>query len=136
MTPVSSELSYKILIVDENINYRNNLATKLRIEGFNVEFASGGFHALHMIEGHKDYNLIIFHENMEDMPAHEIIALIRESKNKSELPVLFISASNNEEEICDMIFIGANEYVVQSTNFKPILERVHKYFNQFKTNVA
>ena len=107
------------------------------MENFDVEFADGGFHLFHLLERHKDeYDMIILNEDMKDMPAFEIIALIRQSKSKAELPILFISKSGSEEEICDMILNGANEYVVQTTNYKPIVERAQKYSLLINKNVA
>lgn len=129
--------TFKICILSENINFRNILGGKLRMENFDVEFADGGFHILHLLERQKDeFNLIICNEDMLDMPAFEIISLIRQSKSKQELPILFISKSGSEEEICDMIFTGANEYVVQTANYKPIVERAQKYSLLISKNVA
>lgn len=128
---------FKILILSENVNYRNTLASKLRIEGFSVEFASGGFHFLHLVERYRsDFRVIICHENMKDMPADEMISMCRLTKAKSELPILFISKNNNEETVCDMILLGANEFVLQSNNMLPVIERIRKYQNAFKSQKA
>lgn len=128
--------NFKIIISSETINFRNILAGKLRLEGFEVEFAVGGFHMMHILEKFTDCKMVIVNEDMHDMSAQEIIGLIRLIKSKQELPILFISKSNSEEEICDMIFAGANEYIVQSANFNPILERAHKYLQILKANAA
>lgn len=128
------EKHFKIIIVDENVTFRNNLATRLRMQGFHVEFATGGFHLMHVLEKHWDFNLVILHENMEDMPADEIISLVRIHRNKNELPILFISANTTEEEICEMVLNGANEYIVQPNNFQPIVERAKKYFTLLKNS--
>lgn len=80
--------------------------------------------------------MIICNEDMPDMSAAEIISMVRLNKTKSEMPILFISKNSDEEEICDMIFNGANEYIVQSENFKAILERAHKYMSLMKQNAA
>ncbi len=115
-------------MVDGNITYRNNLASKLRIDGYAVEFANGGFHLLHTLEVEKNFNLIIVHENMSDMSAMEMILLIRTTKEKNELPIFFISNRGNEQEIEEMISNGANEYFVKGVNFQPVTDRVAKYF--------
>lgn len=129
--------TFKILVASENVNFRNILAGKLRmLDSFEVEFATGGFHLLHLIEHKRDYNLIIANEDMADMGAQEIISMVRLNKTKQELPILFISRNNNEEEICDLIFMGANDYIVQTPNFQPILERAQKYLQQMKANAA
>ena len=128
------EKFFKIVIVDENVTFRNNLATRLRMQGFHVEFATGGFHLLNTLEKHWDFNLIILHENMQDMPAEEMISLVRIHRNKAELPILFISATSTEEEICEMVLNGANEYIVQPNNFQPIVDRAKKYFTLLKNS--
>lgn len=128
--------NFKVLISSETINFRNILAGKLRLEGFEVEFATGGFHMLHILEKFTDYKMVIINEDMHDMSAQEMIGLIRLAKSKQELPILFISRNNSEEDICDMVFTGANEYIVQSPNFNPILERAHKYLQILKANAA
>lgn len=129
--------TFKVLIVSENINFRNILAGKLRTQdSFDVEFATGGFHLLHILERQRDIDLIICNEDMDDMSAHEIISMVRIAKTKTELPILFISKNNDEEDICDLIFIGANDYIVQTANYKPIIERAQKYLQQIKANAA
>jgi DNA-binding response OmpR family regulator len=128
------EINFKILIVDENVTFRNNLASKLRIQGYTVEFASGGFHLLHTLERIKEYNLLIIHEDMLDMSAEEMISLIRINKTKSELPILFISQNDSETEIAEMVSNGANEYIIKSSNFQPIIEKTQKYFTLFKNS--
>lgn len=136
MTIIKSQ-TFKVLIASENHNFRNILAGKLRLLGpFEVEFATGGFHLLHLLEHKRDYSMVICHEDMDDMSAQEAISLVRLSKTKTELPILFISKNSDEEEICDVIFTGANDYIVQTSNFQPILERAQKYLNQIKANAA
>ncbi|MGZ3787054.1 MAG: response regulator [Bacteriovorax sp.] len=128
------EKDFRILIADENVQFRNTLASKLRMQGFNVVFANGGFHLLHTLEKNWDFQLIIFNEDMADMSALEMISLIRITKNKSELPILFISQNSSEEEICDIILYGANEYIIKTTNFQPIIDRARKYFTILKNS--
>lgn len=125
---VIKEPSFKILVASEDLNFRNNLAAKLRMDKFEVELAIGGFHLLHLLETNNDYSLIIINENMKDMPGFEAISLIRITKTKKELPILYVSKNDSEDEVCDLVFMGANEYIVQSTNYSPIIERAKKYY--------
>lgn len=124
----------KIIIADESIPYRNNLATRLRFQGYNVEFANGGFHLVHLVEKYREPCLVIIHENMADMPAEEIIGLIRINKNKTDLPILFISRTNDDKKVFEMIKTGANDYIVKSANFQPIVDRVTKYLGILKNS--
>ncbi len=126
------EVNFKILIADENIKYRDNLAARLRMLGFTIELATGGFHLLHMLEKHWDYDLIILHEDMEDMSALEMISLVRTNKTRTELPIVFISVTGTEDDIREMILNGANDYILKSPNLQPIIDRVSKYANLTK----
>lgn len=128
--------SFKILLASENLTFRNNLGSKLRVEGFDAEIVDGGFHLLHLIEKNHDYQMIIINEDMKDMSGQEIVQLIRVIKNKTDLPILFISKDDNEDEICQMVFSGANEYIIQSPTYKQIIDSVHRYFSNYKVNAA
>ena len=131
------ENDFKIFILSESVTYRNNLAAKLRIEGFSVEFASGGFHFLHLLERQRNgIDMLICHENMNDMPADEIISISRLSRTKLEMPILFLSKDNDEEIVCEMIMIGANDFILQSNNMLPVVERVRKHYSVLKTAKA
>ena len=128
--------SFKILIASEAIAFRNNLASKLRLDDFEVEFATSGFHLLHLLEKFHDFKMVIINEDMHDMSAPEMMGLVRLAKTKPELPILFISKNINEADIREIILNGANEYIVQTPNFNPILEKAHKYLHNFKGNAA
>jgi len=128
------ERNFKILIAGENIQFRDTLAARLRVLGFSVDLVTGGFHLIHSVEVKQDFNLVIIHENMNDMPAEEMISLIRLNKKKSELPILFISNKNDEEEVYDLVIKGANEYMVKTPNFQHIVDRANKYFNLLKNH--
>jgi DNA-binding response OmpR family regulator len=125
---------FKILIVDENAQFKSAVAAGLKLLGFSTEFATGGFHLLHLLEQANDYALIIMHEDMKDMPAEESISLIRTTHKKAALPIIFISKIDNEENTCDMILNGANEYLVKSDSIQPIIDRAKKYLSLWKNN--
>ena len=118
---------FTILLATENVTFRNNLATSLRMQGYKVELANGGFHLLHVLEFTDNIDLVILHENMHDMSAYEIVSLIRVNKTKEELPVVFISRSKKVEEIDEMLSIETNEFIEQTPAFQPIIIAAKKY---------
>ena len=118
-----------VLLATQSLAYRNNLASTLRMQGYKVELAQGGFHLLYMLENPQnfDIDLIIIHEDMDDMSAYELVSLIRANKSKTELPVVFISRHNNEEIISEMMSVDTNDFIVQSPAFSPVLAAAKKY---------
>jgi DNA-binding response OmpR family regulator len=100
------------------------------MQGFKVEIANSGFHALFLLESQESIlkiDLVILNENMHDMAAPEIASLIRVNKSKKVLPVIFISKFLKEDdEVCDMVDAGINDYVEQSTIMGPIIQVIKK----------
>ena len=124
---------FKILIADDNVQYRNTMATRLRLQGLHIEISSGGFHLLNIIENAHDFMpIVIIHEDLSDMSALECILLIRTSKEPEKLPIIFISKDNSKEKIDEIISNGANEYFIESSVLQPIVESIKKVTTQLK----
>lgn len=120
---------FNIIIADENTTYRNQLASRLRLMGFYVEFATGGFHLLNMLEKEtKTYHLVIIHNNMLDMSAFEVTGLIRTFKNKLELPLLYLSRTVTPDELKEMIQFGINDFFQKTHEQHKIAEKAHRFF--------
>jgi len=119
----------KVLLASQSQAYRNNLASTMRMQGYDVEFAHGGFHLLHLLENEIDnnFNIIILHENLEDMSAYEVISLVRLNKTKTELPVIFISRDSQEVVISEMLSVEANDYIIQTPAYGPVINAAKKY---------
>ena len=123
-----------LLIVDENTTRRSNLATKLRIQGHDTEVSSSGFHLLNMIEqaikfDNKTFRGLVIVGNSEDMPAREIILLVRNIfQSKVVFPILCVGGSEDPEEIVEIIKEGANEFVINISDQVKIIEKINKYF--------
>lgn len=121
-----------ILIVDQNLNRKNNLSSRLRMIGYQTELISSGFQVLNKLEetkdkGLKDYRLVLIIGDSEDMPGREILLLSREvRKDKSKLPILYVSSENDPNEILQTLKEGANDYLVVSDSEGPIVSKVQK----------
>lgn len=120
-----SNTERSILLIIDSLKERNDLSSRLRVLGFKIEAASGGFHALNLVEN-KKFQLVILIEDMEDMAAHEIITHIRSIRDKKQLPILFMSKISDQAELIEMIELGANEYQVYSQNFNTTLQAIEK----------
>ncbi len=132
-----TEQDFNIIIADENTTYRNQLASRLRLMGFYVEFSTGGFHLLNMLEKEtKTYHLVIIHNNMHDMSAFEITGLIRTFKNKLDLPLLFLSRTTTPEELKELVQFGINDFYQKTHEQHKIAEKVHKFFILKKGHIS
>lgn len=117
----------QILLIDGDSKRRNNFASRLRVQGYDVELATGGFHALHLVEKFNYFCLIIL-ENMHDMPGSEILTLSRVIKEKEELPIIYISKTTDQNEVLSAFENGANDFIVYSPKcYSSIIEKLEKF---------
>lgn len=119
-----------ILIADDNITRRNNMSSRLRLQGYETELSTGGFHAIHLLEQAKKngfcYRVFMIVQDMFDMAGKEILFLARDIETREKMPVLFIAETNDAEEVLELMQAGANEYLAEVDNFKSTLDKVKK----------
>ena len=120
-------MSNLILLVDGDTNRKNNFASRLRVQGFDVELSNGGFHSVHLCENF-DYSSVIIIGDSHDMPGLEILNLLRSYKNKEDLPIIFINKTNNQEDVLTAFDFGANDYIVYSPKcYSSIVEKLNRF---------
>tara|TARA_R110000868_G_scaffold16687_17_gene74250 strand:- start:2470 stop:2856 length:387 start_codon:yes stop_codon:yes gene_type:complete len=86
-----------ILIIDENQQRKMSLSSRLRMQGYTIDIATGGFHSIHLLEKNH-YNLVLLIDDMMDMAAHETLGLIRACKSSSKVPVIVLRSEGQELE--------------------------------------
>lgn len=121
----AKKAQHKIIIASEDVNFKNILATKLRVENYDIKLSNSGFHTLFLIEQTVDVNILIVNDNMRDMSGIELIELTRSILDSSALSIIYISKSKaNESETYTLA--GANEFFNQSTNYGQIVNAIEK----------
>lgn len=74
-----------IVLLEENLQHRNNISSRLRTQGFSVDAPSGGFHAIKVIEENAVRSIVLC-SDMDDMSLKEIATIIR-SMNSAQAQV-------------------------------------------------
>lgn len=119
----------RILIVDAKASRRDILASRFRLQGFAIELSNGGFQCLSLVEKSK-YDTIIITGNTPDMPAVELISLLRDRNKKEDLQILFVDKRAEEAEVIEYFKLGVSDFIVFNDKvFSALLEKIQK-FNQ------
>ncbi len=114
-----SELA-KILLVDDNPKY---LKDALPFYGYNVETASDGVQALKLLNKNH-YDMVLLDVMMPNMNGWETLNAIRTSKKTELIPVIMISAVNEEQKIITGLKTGADDYIVKPFILPNLLARI------------
>lgn len=118
----------RILLIDNDLKNRNNLSSRLRMQGYQIEAATGGFHALHLLEK-KNYELILIYRDMEDMPGLEIASMTRSIDGYSDSPIIYFTKQFNEEAK-NAMEMGASYCLSLKTDFKGLISIISKLFKK------
>lgn len=111
----------KILIVDDDPNIREVLHVLLRSEGYDVTEAENGAVALDCVFHKGPYDIVILDIMMPDMDGIEVCHRIRE---KSSVPVLFLTAKSQDRDKVEAYTMGGDDFLVKPFSQTELLMKV------------
>jgi phosphoserine phosphatase RsbU/P len=114
----------KILVVDDMLATRNIVGDILRKAHYNSDFAGNGHQALELLKNYNDYDLVLLDIEMPEMNGFEVCRAIRQNDKLREIPVIFLTSSDNVENKVAGFNSGAQDYVIKPFNPKELLARV------------
>lgn len=112
----------KILVVDDEEALREALGTYLRLEGYEVDVASGAEEAMGMAIG--AYNLILLDIMMDGISGTEMASELKRHPETSSIPIIFLTALQDEEDMVAGLNLGADDYIVKPYSVRNVLARV------------
>lgn len=118
-----------ILIIDDHTQRKTTLSSRLRMQGFTIDVATGGFHGIHLAEKNR-YNLVMIIDDMEDMPAFETLGLIRNRHDSATLPVIVLRSQGMELGAEEQDFLEneqVNEVLLWKDEFNSILRKIQRH---------
>lgn len=118
-----------ILVVDDDEGIATLVATLLSKEGFNADSCYSGEQALAAMHS-KTYNLIVLDIMMPGIDGYETCRLIR---SFSDVPIIFLSAKDEEINQVVGLEIGADDYIVKPFRTHEFIARVKARLRR-KTN--
>jgi DNA-binding response OmpR family regulator len=122
----------KILIAEDERDIRDLIAFTLRFAGHEVFSAANGEEALEMAPK-VNPDLVLLDVRMPRMTGYEACRAMKEDPDLKDIPVVFLSAKGQENEIQQGLDAGAEEYLLKpfapdqlTAHVKTILARFGK----------
>ena len=118
----------RILLVEDEENYRDPLALGLRRDGFEVVEAQDGITAVERFEaagradGADPIDLVLLDLMLPRLSGTEVCRRIRRI---SRVPVIMVTAKDSEVDKIVGLEIGADDYVTKPYSYRELLARVH-----------
>ena len=112
----------KVLIVDDEQDICEILQYNLETEGYEVDTANSAEEALEL--NLTEYNLILLDVMMSEMSGFQMARYLREKPDTKALPIIFITALDNEDNLVKGLNIGADDYIAKPLSMKEVKARV------------
>ena len=111
-----------ILVVDDNPKF---LADALPMYGYDVTVAEDGLKALKILfESDAHFDLVLLDVMMPNMDGWDTLKAIRKKKETEHLPVIMITAVNEDQKVVSGLKIGADDYIVKPFILPNLLARI------------
>lgn len=118
-----SKNSRKILIADDSELNREMLTDILGAE-YEYVYAADGEETLKVLEQNIDVDILLLDMNMPKVSGMQVLKSMRERNWLEEIPVVIISAENDDNFIKNAYYLGATDYIVRPFNAFLVQHRV------------
>lgn len=109
-----------ILIVEDDSQIRNFISYTLKQEGFTLYTASTAQTAMSILVSQK-IDLMLLDLGLPDFDGMEVIKKIREW---SEIPIIVVSARDQDKEKADALDLGADDYLTKPFSATELMARI------------
>jgi two-component system, cell cycle response regulator len=113
----------RILVVDDNADNVEIIATRLRFRGYEIIEATNGETALNSVRSDKP-DLILLDVMLPDIDGYEIARRIKGADDLPFIPVILVTARDSTQDKVAGLDAGADDYLTKPINFPELEARV------------
>lgn len=113
----------RILVVDDQPQFLRLFKRIFSKTGYDIVTAEGGDFALEILERGERFNLLVLDVMMPVKSGYEVCREVRKQFNLFELPILFLTARRETEDVLKGFDAGGNDYVSKPFEAPELLSR-------------
>ncbi|MSO72874.1 MAG: response regulator transcription factor [Rhodospirillaceae bacterium] len=125
-------MAYRIALVDDDRNILTSVSMVLEAEGFKVTTYRDGAEALRGLTAEPP-DMAILDIKMPRMDGIELLQRLRE---KSAMPVIFLTSKDDESDELLGLRMGADDYIKKPFSQRLLIERVRSIFRRVESQKA
>jgi DNA-binding response OmpR family regulator len=119
----------RILVVDDERDLCDILLFNLHAAGYQAEAAYSAEEALQQIVNCKSsnsklYDLLLLDVMMPGMSGFELAKRLKEDEQTRNIPIIFLTAKDTEEDTLQGFSLGADDYVTKPFSVREVMARV------------
>ena len=117
----------RILMVEDDSSIVKSLGDFLLGEGFLADAVSGQKEALERLE-ESCYDLVLLDVSLKDGNGFSVCSAI---KQKTDLPVIFLTASDDEYSVVTGLDLGADDYIAKPFRPRELISRIKSVLRRY-----
>lgn len=121
----------KLLIVDDEPNIRELLATSLKFAGFEILTAKNGQEAIKIAEKNKP-DLALLDVMLPDMNGFTVTTKLRNAN--LQFPIIFLTAKDETEDKVTGLTVGGDDYITKPFSLDEVVARIRAVLRRTKPN--
>lgn len=118
----------KILLVEDDRDIVNHLTSFLEKEGFLLQYTDGQSKAMQIIQN-QQFDLILLDLSLKE--GHGF-SLYHEIKANQDIPIIFLTASNDEYSVVTGLNLGADDYISKPFRPRELLSRIQNVLRRYQ----
>lgn len=120
----------RVLIVDDEPNIRDLLATSLRFAGYEIQTAANGAQAVSAVT-ESEPDIILLDVMLPDMNGFSVTKKLRSSGIQA--PILFLTARDEVEDKITGLTVGGDDYLTKPFSLDEVVARIQAILRRTKT---
>lgn len=120
-----------VLLIDDNPKYLNDA---LPYYGYDVHVATDGIQALKVLASQK-FDIILLDVMMPNMNGWDTLKEIRKNIETKDVPVIMITAVNEEQKMVAGLKNGADDYIIKPFVLPNLLARMEAVLRRSRRNI-
>ncbi len=109
MSPVSPQ---KILVIDDEDDYRTMIAVTLKMMGYAIVEATNGLDGLAAVKMHHP-DLVLCDVNMPKMDGRTLLGTLKEDPESASIPFIFLTGNAAKSDMRQGMLLGADDYLTK-----------------------
>ena len=113
----------KILVIEDDVDFRNLLRIHLSLAGYALEVAEDG------VEGgnallERPPDLVLSDLNMPFLNGFELLSLMRTDERTAAIPVILLSGRRDDDTVSKAMDLGAADFMTKPVTREDLLESI------------
>ena len=125
-------MKQQILVIDDERDLCEILRFNLTSAGFEVHTAYSGKEAL--TKDLSSYDLLLLDVMMPGMSGFELAARLKQDAGTADIPIIFLTALNDEEDTLYGFDLGADDYIAKPFSVREMVARVKAVLGRTSAN--